>query len=882
MANRINAQNGTEKTSGILPTIFLALAGTEAFITAWFYTSQPAELENTILFGLSTKKLFLFAGLIGLGLALCALALSMWRGGNLLVRTKTLLNDSVKRERGLKILLWVSAALWLILAIPSAWFGKLEAYFSIIEPIIFLVFLIALQAIFLLNLGNANENLNGVNSFVAEHKKTIQLWVGIMFTMCAVWALIAISKLGLDSHQEDYWYEAGVPVLGLQALAGMIVGLTLHWYERQYADLSKSRRLDAILFFAIWILSGTMWALTPAPNGFLNPGPYPPAYETYPFADAAKYDLMSQFALIGQGINNSESYNRPAYPALLVLEHVLTGQDYDRNMQLQAALLGLFPALIYLIGKNLLSRGAGLAGATVIGMRGVNGILATSTLNLANQKQMLADFPTAVGICAVILLCIHWLQSPQKKHLALWAGGLLALTAYLRPTTIGLLPLLLIVPMMIKSYSWRMRATTAAMVFAGFVLVMIPWEVRGALLSENYKYPTPIAKILTVVGERYPSIGIVTPEPDKNNRPPLDRPIPNEGKKDDSKKDGRRAAVESGGFSFIANHLFHNLSTSALTLPNSAGYQSLRPLIKGENSVWTQTWDGALGLGGSLSLLINLALVALGVAVCIQQRAWAGLFPVATFGAYQLANSLGRTSGGRYLVPVDWILVLFFCFGLFQVGQWVCTQMGIMRLATVTRSWRKESEAGGESQRKLSLIASACLFGLGLLLVLPDITFKQEFIPRSRTQLMERLLGFDLQGKESYVLEFLKDPASVILEGRILYPRYYNVGDGEVPTFYPYRVLDFPRIAFEFIGPDRMEHIIMAAPSPNSATKPAVSFSFNAADVILLGCTEKTHVEVILLVFYEQPIPEVFSRQPDAPAHCPLPKPVCTEEGVCE
>ena len=102
---------------------------------------------------------------------------------------------------------------------------------------------------------------------------------------------------------------------------------------------------------------------------------------------------------------------------------------------------------------------------------------------------------------------------------------------------------------------------------------------------------------------------------------------------------------------------------------------------------------------------------------------------------------------------------------------------------------------------------------------------------------------------------------------------------------YPYRILDFPRIAFEFIGLNGlngMEDVIMAAPSPNSATKPVISFSFNAANAILLGCKDRVHVDVILLVFYEQPIPEVYSRQPDAPAHCPLPEPVCTEDGVCE
>ncbi len=863
-----------------MPTFFFALAGVETFVSAWFYTTQPAETSNAILFGLSLKKFILFAGLSGLGLAFCALAILIWRGGKLNTSTQSFLNDSAKRDRAIKFLLWASAALWLILAVPAVWFGNFEASFAVVKPVLVLMCVLAVQALFFLKLGAANESFSSTQSFVRENKKTIQLWAGILLAMCATWAVIAISKIGLDSHNEDYWYEAGVPVLGLQALAGLLAGLAFHWYENRNADSIRPRRLDAVVFFAVWIFSGAIWALTPAPNGFLNPGPYPPAYETYPFADAATYDLMSQFALIGQGLNNNSSYNRPAYPAFLVLVHALTGQDYESNLRFQAALLGIFPALIYLIGKNLLGRGAGLAAAIAILLRGINGILATNTLNLANQKQMLADFPAGVGICAVTLICILWLQSPNKRYLALWAGGLLAFTAYLRPTAIALLPLLLIVPFVIKSYSWRVRGATAAMLVVGFVLVMTPWEVRSAIVKDNYKYPTPIGKIISVVRARYPSLEIKVSKPndDAPRTPSLDT------KPDSSKQEQTPKAAGSIGLSFIANHFFHNLATSALSLPNSAGYQSLRAVIKSEDSVWTSTWAGELGLGGSLILLINLALLALGMGLCIQQRAWAGLFPVAVFGIYQMANALGRTSGGRYIVPVDWVLVLLFCLGLFSLGLWLVAKMGWMRLATVTRPERGMSETtgGDASSRRLSLVACASLLGLGLLLLLPDVAFKREFVAQSREQLVERLFSYDLNGNDAYVLEFLKDQKSVILNGEILYPRYYNVGGGEVPTGYPYQILDFPRLAFVFIGPGKLHNAIMAAPAPDNTDRPAIRFSLNTAHAILLGCADKTNVDVVMLVFYEQPDVVIYSRQPAAPPSCPLPELVCKEDEKCE
>jgi len=63
-------------------------------------------------------------------------------------------------------------------------------------------------------------------------------------------------------------------------------------------------------------------------------------------------------------------------------------------MSIQAAIFAVFPALLYLIGKRLHSRTAGLALAVLIIFRGLTGLDASAWIDTATFKHMLTDFPT--------------------------------------------------------------------------------------------------------------------------------------------------------------------------------------------------------------------------------------------------------------------------------------------------------------------------------------------------------------------------------------------------------------------------------------------------------------------------------------------------------
>ena len=78
-----------------------------------------------------------------------------------------------------------------------------------------------------------------------------------------------------------------------------------------------------------------------------------------------------------------------------------------------------------------------------------------------------------------------------------------------------------------------------------------------------------------------------------------------------------------------------------------------------------------MGFEQTILLLLNLFLISLGLSISMRKKRLMGVLPLTFFLGYNLANALGRTSGGRYIVPVDWIIILYFVIGLFQICLWI-------------------------------------------------------------------------------------------------------------------------------------------------------------------------------------------------------------------
>jgi len=237
--------------------------------------------------------------------------------------------------------------------------------------------------------------------------------------------------IGVSAENEDFWYGAGVPVLAFQVSLSLFIGFSFQyllslWSKRSFPSL---KYLDLFLFLALWALAAWLWANEPVKPDFLITKPVAPNFEMYPDYDARNYDLMSQFALIGQGINNHSFFDRVLYPAFLTYLHTLAGQNYVELMTIQAAVFAIQPALLFLIGTTLFNRTGGLTLGILAALRGVNHINIGNIIETAHQKQMLTEYPTAIMLVLTTLLLIKWIQKPEKYWLlAGFSGCIVALT----------------------------------------------------------------------------------------------------------------------------------------------------------------------------------------------------------------------------------------------------------------------------------------------------------------------------------------------------------------------------------------------------------------------------------------------------------------------
>ncbi|MBT3321285.1 MAG: hypothetical protein HN392_03270 [Anaerolineae bacterium] len=753
------------------------------------------------------------------------------------------------------ILFFAGALGWIILFTPLELFGYFKNYIEEAKLLLALGTLLSFQI--LIYWFFINKNKKGVTPKEwFENKRALQISAIFFVVFIIGWSFLMVSRFGFSARGED-WNEAGVPVLGWQVLIALFIGMLFLGIEKKWQKKGlSSTGFTVLVFVVIWVVAGGIWAQTPVPNGYLNPGPYPPTYETYPFADAAKFDLMSQYALIGQGLNNGKSYNRPLYPTFLVFLHALSGQDYARNMQLQAALYGIFPALVFLIAKLLSSRGAGIAFAALIVMRGVNGIAATNMINLANQKQMLTDFPTAIAISLILFLCLIWFKKPQKLYLPILIGGVFALSLYLRQTILGFLPAILLLPFLFKDFNKKARALILGMFLLGVVAIIIPYELNISANNPNYTYPAVLRKIVSIADSHYAQTGdILQDEKTEGDSPPQ--------LSSTERKENTGANSSQSDLAIVGNHFARNIITSVLVLPNTFLFENLRNTIKAENSFWRSSWDKRFRFEQLFLLSINFLLIALGIAFSIKRDLILGALPLVFFLGYNLANALGRTSGGRYIVPVDWILLLYFLIGLFQFSLFFFSLLQEKKDFSYKEAILLDQSIEKDINSRGIFLSLLILFAVVVILIMPDYLFPKKFNEVNENQIQEILLNYDLQGNHSYYKEFLADDKAEVIMGQVMYPRYYLADEGEFSFYFPYKTLDYSRTAFMLIGPNGTYKAVMESQD--------VSEIENLDEVIIIGCLREdgeekyVDVDVLLIMTLSR---QIYFRDPLSKTAC--------------
>ncbi len=861
---------------------FFLVADVEALASLLYLFSIPRDPKNSLIAGYSLPRLLVMAGMLLIFLAMAVLAFLAFRNGR---RTSSFLDPILASRKKLHWALLISAILflagWLFTFTPSYQFAYYGAYVERLRPVAVWLALFSLQAgIGLMIKGR----VAGQATWQAQKSKLVG-WGVFLGILLLVWGLIVITGLGIKPDPL-YWNEPGVPLLAGQILLAWLIGVILilagadHRITGWLATI-KAARLDLIIFVAIWLVTAFLWTHVPFPGSFFAPGPYPPNQQLYPFSDAAKYDTDAQYAFLGLGMNDYNYNDKPLYSTFLLLMHVLFGQRYDQIVLAQVIILAIFPAILYLLGKALHSRAAGVLVAVLAVFQEINSISSSQLLLSSNTHLLLSEVPTAVGLALFTYFMVRWLREPQRKAVfPLLAGGALGLCTLLRHNPWILLIVVLGLSFIVYGRS-RKKWFQAGLLFAlGMGLAIAPWMARswyynrtpfyfmktlnGSFFSSRYYtvqqvQPTPVNATPLPAGL---SSSTATPQAATATPGPTNTPRPFIAQLREDVKD--RARKIPNALDFTSAHFFHNIVDSVLILPASLEMNDVQHTVAPLNSFWSDEWPGNLAAGQAVILFIDLALIALGLGASWKRLRYVGLVPLAVCLFYFLANGIARTSGGRYLVPAVWVIYFYFGLGLVQISEWVIGW--IVNFSFIHEEQIPSAEPSLSS--KYIVLPALMLFLIGAVLPLSERAFPLVFTMQKTNA--ERVAMWLPQGslenngfQAGDLAAFLQEKNAAVLVGRVLYPRFYPANKGEPDRFSPYASHPYARLVFEVIGNHLEQGVVLPMGSP-----PA--FFPQGIDAVVLGCSTKLEVDAIAVVVIHPEV-KVYLSSPEASLVCPAP-----------
>ncbi len=866
---------------------FFLLAALEGLAAVLALLWIPADPKNQLVFGLSLSRLAIVLAVLAASAACGWLAWRSWTRPRLSAAWLSGLAADWPRRWAPYFLALLLLLTWIASFLPAYHWGVFAAYYERTRPVWVWLCLLSLQA------------LGGLLLFVygfypARLRQELRSRRGLLraaliafglFALCL--AVIRVTGLGI-TPDDRFWNEAGVPILALQALlvwvfcllAGIfLAGSAASW---QPAGMKK---LDWVLCLALWLLAAVLWTQTPMEHSHFAVGPYLPNQVMYPSSDAMIYDVGGQYLLIGQGLNNHTYLEKILYMFFLGFLRLLAGQDYLRTVQLQAALLAVFPAILYLLGKEAHSRTAGLLIALMTIFREANSISSTTLIQVVNSRLMMSETPTAVGIALLVLLLVLWFRDPQRRLLfALLAGGLLGALVLIRTNSVTVLPFVLALILAGFWRSWKTWLVGSALLTAGMLLLVAPWTLdrrtpSGMTFLED--------KLHVMVVARYepspqptqiptPVVETPTPLPKPTSVAAAPSPTALPAPTQTPAAQGGLAQKFTAMLGFAPAHFFHNYIMAVLILPLSPLYQDLSHELKAP--YWKSDWRGELSAGRAFFLCLNLLALAVGLGAAWSTLRWAGLAPLVVLLAYFATNALARVSGSRYLVPVDWAIVFYYGLGLVTLTRWAALFLGLPFETPPAFAAALAPRAGGTRAWRPVLGGGALLLALGASLLVVEPLFPQRYPAQPDQAILDQLLQ---RGTLQQAGIQPQDPANllatggVVARGRLLYPKYYEIHQGDACLLHRSFEGDFsyPRLVFQLIGPVSgcviLPHPYLSTPIPDGA------------DVYVLGCYDGQDIQAQAIVI-EGNQDTILTRSPARAWSCPLPKPACDLNRECK
>lgn len=787
---------------------FFLLVFIEAAIALGTLLKIPADPANSFLFGLSASRLVMVAATVGIAFV------AAWGAG--MTHFKRAWREKYLNAQNFPNAYQTSVAFAaLISLLASVGLFLLRYYdptrflplFTRAKPLGLLIILVAAEfALWGLLL------LRGVNTENWQ-KRLFRAPLVALLSLYALFLFVVLSRIGL-TPDTAYWAQPGVVLQGWQFLLALIIGALAYLFFLKFS-FSKS---DLFIVFLIWAAGAAIWWRVPMDvlkHSFYAPYAYPLG-KPLPYSDAGFYDYLSQGLLLGSGFF-SRIPPRPLYVVFLAGLRALVGMNnYEGIMLGQTMLYAFFPVVLYLLGKRIHSRAAGVLAAFLGIFREWTNLLVSSQTRVSNSRMTLTDLPTALVLSLVALLIISWLQRDDRHPARLFrAAGIFGVLLLLRTQSLLILPLLLLLILIVFFPNWKKWAQMSAVLIVGIALVITPWLVRNASITGKITFDDP--NQLAVLSSQYKTEG---------NLNWTDFDFENESLSNSLLS----FALQNPGYvaRFIATHFLATEINGLLVLPHIQPFPGFQEPV---NVYWT-AWDGHPSFANQLLILLYLAVIALGIGAAWRRFRWVGLTPLLFNLGYALSNGVARFSGWRYDLPADWVAYFYFGIGFIEALILLGALFGA-DAEKIRFTPRQKSAAPG--------LYSSVFFGAVLLLVGASPLIIERVIPPhfetlSKAEIINLLPPVD-EAQEA----FLAQEDVQVMQGRLIYPRYFakGIGISSANPWPSYAVRDFARMGFVLLNDGNTQIVLPVKHMPEQFP--------SGEDVILFGCQQKGYTEARLL-----------------------------------
>ena len=279
--------------------------------------------------------------------------------------------------------------------------------------------------------------------------------------------------------------------------------------------------------------------------------------------------------------------------------------------------------------------------------------------------------------------------------------------------------------------------------------------------------------------------------------------------------------------SMMVGHFLNNQIKSLFVLPFQI--YPAHPTTILEQEYWKEpvSWDGEMPLEHILAFSVNLILISLGIATAWKSFKWAGLIPLVIQISYYLSNALVRTSGSRYLVPVDWVVYLYFLLGIFT----------LLRKINLLPEFNPGHQKEGKPSKLPVYLSLALSLLIGFSLPVLNVAFPTLYHNESKEMVFSRLPIEKIEEEVGInamdMKEFYDNPKSVFLYGREIYPAYQQNEE----------IVGGKALTFTLLTPDMHEITI---PYGVELTENLPS----GEDMIALGCQDPETKNVLTYLVY--------------------------------